>query len=102
AQGFPPDVVRAIITTRINTLQLDRRLELQRMVGTREYWRAFTTSPLSNPEFRAAQRQLAKERTDLLTELLGEIPRTEESLIPIRNRVGNLSAEKIEHIQLIQ
>ncbi len=102
AQGFPPAIVRSVINTRINALQLDRRLALLKSIGPREYWKNTLTSPTSNPEYRAAQREMAQERTRLLAELLGDSPQqSEQALISMRNRYGNLSAEKIEQVQLI-
>lgn len=102
AQGFPPAIVRSVINTRINALQLDRRLALLKSIGPREYWKNTLTSPTSNPEYRAAQREMAQERTRLLAELLGDSPQqSENALTSMRNRYGNLPAEKIEQVQLI-
>src|SRR5512146_708656 len=72
AEGFPPAVVRAIVSTQIAERFSAQRRALQDATGEYAYWKGWSSINSSNPEARAALRKLYREQSDLLRQLLGD------------------------------
>jgi len=93
AAGFPPAVVRAVISQMI-TERLD--------TGAMDHL-PFWKQNGSNPEFLAAQQQLSTRRREMLNDLLGPDARPSATLDPSvrERRYGQLSDEKVDQIENI-
>jgi hypothetical protein len=106
AAGFPPSIVRAIVTTAVAERYNERRRALlPRPVVAAEYWK----NPRPNAPFdlkaQAALRELGREQTKLLKELLGpdfNRPDNDEwFLASQRRQFGDLPPEKIDQLRKI-
>ncbi|MDI1248828.1 MAG: hypothetical protein PSV13_08200, partial [Lacunisphaera sp.] len=93
AAGFPPAVVRAVVSQmvaeRLSSPGLDDL----------PFWK----KNFNNPEYRAAQEQMNTDRRNLLTELLGPDARPSAMMDPAsrERRYGSLSDDKIDQIETI-
>lgn len=100
--GFPPRVVRALVTHAVNQHFSEQREAL--LHGTEEvpYWRQ-PPSAFTDPEKLAAFDRLGRERDRLLQELLGADPAGADELARAyqRRRFGDLAPEKIERLQAL-
>lgn len=100
-EGFPPDVVRAILTAQINGKFAARRQALDPASDSRPYWKDHG----QDLTYQAALRQLYREQRAALRELLGS---EAESNDPLRDLYQNrsftfLSPEKaVDLRQLLQ
>lgn len=100
-EGFPPDVVRAIITAQINELFAARRKALDPAGASRPFWK----DHVQDVNYQGALRQLYREQRAALRELLGA---DAESHDPLRDLYQNrsftfLPAEKaVDLRQLLQ
>lgn len=104
AAGFPPGVVRGIVTAQVQGRFSARMNELVRTMEETPYWRPAPTSSYNNPKLFEQRQQVYRDRTKLLRELLGPdlyagagTDRTEIQ----RRQFGNLPQEKIDLIQRI-
>jgi len=68
ATGFPPDIIRAILSARLGETYIARRKALDPEEDTRPFWKART----SDPKRDLALRQLGREHEKLLRDLLGD------------------------------
>lgn len=91
--GFPPAVVRAVVSQLVN----DR-------VGygaanTLPFWK----SNPNHPEYLAAQQELSNRRREMLNDLLGAEARPSATLDPVtrERRFGQLSDDKVDRIEAI-
>ena len=104
AAGFPPSVVRAVLTAQINA---SLRPRLQQLISTIEdnpFWSTDPGMGAVDPKARAASRELSAEHNRLLKEALGadflaDLPETSE---PLRRRYGDLPREKIEKLERVE
>lgn len=93
AAGFPPAVIRAVVNQmvadRLDTAGVDHL----------PFWKQ---NP-NNPEYLAAQQQLAVQRREMFSELLGADARPSAMMDPAarERRFGSLSDEKIDQIDNI-
>ena len=104
AAGFPPSVVRVVLTAQINA---SLRPRLQQLISTIEdnpFWSTDPGTGAVDPKARAASRELSAEHNRLLKEALGadflaDLPETSE---PLRRRYGDLPREKIEKLERVE
>jgi hypothetical protein len=91
--GFPPAVVRAVVSQLVN----DR--VGYGAVSHLPFWK----SNPNNPEYLAAQQELANRRREMLNDLLGAEARPSATLDPAtrERRYGQLSDEKVDRIDAI-
>jgi hypothetical protein len=103
AAGFPPSVVRSIISTQINESFKERRSQLMPPMEERPFWkteRGFGSQ--FDSKYFAAMRQLSREQNALLKEIVGENPDPEGVVTENqRRRYGDLPREKIDLIRRI-
>jgi hypothetical protein len=101
AAGFPPAVIRAIVTREINESFKARREQLLPSREDRPFWQ--TNGPGLNgydPKYFAAMRDLAREQGKLLKDVLGDDLNAGDTLNDNqRRRFGDLPPDKIEQIQ---
>ncbi|MBI5423844.1 MAG: hypothetical protein HZA32_07135 [Opitutae bacterium] len=107
ADGFPPDVIRALVQMRVSRRYQDMKKALRGPIPD-EYWKAVDFSNFpggpTTPEMRAAFRQLDRDMADELRALLGT---GNDALSPYeRSRrertMGHLSSEKINQVEALQ
>lgn len=103
AAGFPPAVVRAIVSARV-----DRRFNerMKALASTMEvaYWKPPVTNSFNNPKFFEERQQIYRDRSRMLRELLGDEALAAAGLDPTtaqRQQFGDLSKAKIEQVQRI-
>jgi hypothetical protein len=91
--GFPPAVVRAVVSQLVN----DR--VGHGAVSHLPFWK----SNPNNPEYLAAQQELSNRRREMLNDLLGAEARPSATLDPAtrERRYGRLSDDKIDRIDAI-
>lgn len=93
AAGFPPSVVRAVVSQmvaeRLSSPGLDDL----------PFWK----KNFNNPEYRAAQEQVNTDRRNLLAELLGPEARPSATMDPVsrERRYGSLSDDKVDQVEAI-
>lgn len=93
AAGFPPSVIRAV------AVQLVSERLGSGGVENLPFWRQ---NP-NNPEFVAAQQQLAVQRREMLGDLLGPDARPSALLDPVvrEQRYGQLPDEKVDQLETV-
>lgn len=106
ADGFPSDVVRALVQARVTRRYGEKKRALRGPVLD-EYWKSFDGGAYpgapTTPEMRAAFRQLDREMAAELRALLGT---NDEALSPFerarRERtIGNLPADKAAQVEAL-
>jgi len=105
--GYPPHVIRAIVTSLVNELFAERRQALEPSAPDTPFWKSTNGLPFGvtdgpSADIRLARRELDRERKDLLEALLG--PDTSEASLNqmvLRSRFGPLSPDKLEKVQAI-
>ncbi|MBL9186054.1 MAG: hypothetical protein JNK23_01110 [Opitutaceae bacterium] len=100
AAGFPPEVIRTMMSALVAEHFAARRRALDPDAATRAFWK--TARP--DPALQLAQNQLYREQEKMLRDLLGPGGRTTDplALARLRSRFGNLSPEKLDAAQLIE
>lgn len=104
AAGFPPSVIRGIVTAEVQKRFSARMGELTRAVADAPYWRPPLTSSYNNPKFFEERQQVYRDRAKLMRELLGPDMYSDSPSDPTgiqRRQFGNLPPAKIEMIQRI-
>jgi len=81
-EGFPPEVVRAIVLAQVNAQFAERRRAIDSASGTRPYWKDQSLEPAQ----LSALRQLSREQMALIRTLLGA---DAESGDPLRDLYQN-------------
>ncbi len=103
AEGFPPAVIRAIVSARVSDRFAARRHELTKAAGKLNFWQTFQAfQPNDNLGARAALRQLQREQTTDLRQLLGDDATPEYLRAAIAQRNGGLSNDKAEQLDWIK
>ncbi len=108
AAGYPPSVIRSLVSMMVSNLYAERRRALQGPVEDVPFWqgrdRPLSMSAPVSAEIRAARRALDQESRALLKELLGAnaIDTASESNLVSQRMMGPLSAEKLEQLQAIR
>jgi len=102
AAGFPPAMIRAIVSAQVNEQFTTRRKELLSGQEEQPFWKS-SRSVFTDPKTMAALRDLGKEQTALMKSLLGPdgVPGNEEMSAWQRRQFGNLPAEKLTQLQSI-
>jgi hypothetical protein len=93
AEGFPPDVIRAIVASQIHARNRTRWNEINQVGVEIPFWRAYHP----DPKLLAASMDLHREERKELEALLGpdpEQPRNAE----LQRRLPQISAEKLDRI----
>lgn len=100
AAGFPPALVRAIMTAQIYESFAAKRNALNPPANPAEFWK---NDPPADPKNRAALRQLQLEQTRLINELLGTDP-TPPGLNSIyeRRQYAGIPSEKIDQVARVK
>lgn len=104
AAGFPPAVVRGIISAEVQAQFSDRLKQLTRAVEDTPYWRPQPTRSTNNPKLFEERQQLYRERAKTLRDLLGTEIFGDASVDPSvlqRRLYGDLPQAKIDMIQRI-
>jgi hypothetical protein len=97
AEGFPPAIIRAILTAQVRESFAARRKALEGAENAAQYW----LQPNRDPATQAALRALAREEQKILKDLLGPSP--ENSLAAtLRRQVPELSEDKLDQIAQIR
>lgn len=102
AQGFPPSVVRAIISAQVSESFAARRKALTPEKTGVPFWQI---EKPADPKTLAALRELSREQTNLMKELLGDngAPDIDPMYAANQQRqFGNLSADKVEQMKKVQ
>jgi hypothetical protein len=102
AQGFPPAVVRAIVLAQINEAFAARRKAITPPKSDTPYWQG---EKPADPRTQAALRELAREQSKRVKELLGSGARPDEDPVYAaftKRRLGNISPEKVDQIMTVQ
>jgi hypothetical protein len=102
AAGFPPEVIRRIVSDQLEQAFAKRYSDLLQQQFDRPYWkdRGF---PSLDAKTMSAMRATGKEYSDTLKSLLGEDPNADYSTNVIQKLVyGDLPSAKIEQLQTIE
>lgn len=102
AAGFSPSMIRSIVAAQVYEQFAARRKALLATQEERPYWKQQMGSFL-DPKTQAALREISKEQTALIKNLLGPDGQAgnEEMSIYQRGQYGSLPREKIDQIQSI-
>jgi hypothetical protein len=100
AAGFPPEVVRAIIQTKVAEEFQERRKALDPEAASRPFWKR--NQP--DAKLMTAQRQLARDQEARLKELLGPGAESNDPMSEFQRtrQFGELPPEKMAQVQLLQ
>lgn len=100
AAGFPPRVLRAIMAAVVAEKFTARRKALFSEIQDRPFWQMKSSA---NYEYYAKMQALQREQTAMLKEMLGSdyTAAIDDNADYFRRTYGNLSAEKIEALQMI-
>lgn len=103
AAGYPDSVVRAIVSGAVYEEYEARFRELSPSIANRPFWTSpsVTSQMVNDPATRAARRDLSREYSAKLKELLGDAPRSPEVSASYRRSYGDIPFEKIEALQQI-
>jgi hypothetical protein len=104
AAGFPPSVVRAIVSAQIDARFAARMKALTRQVEETPFWKPQATNSFNHPKVFEEMNQAYRDRTKLLRELLGDGFFASSGADPTaaqRRQFGNLAKSKIDLIQRI-
>lgn len=102
AAGFPPAVVRAIVSAQVGESFAARRKALTASQGNRPFW---VNDQPNDPKIQAALRELSKEQTKLMKELLGASANDYDDpsyAAMMRRQFGDLPKDKIEMINRVR
>jgi hypothetical protein len=102
AAGFPPSLIRALVAAQVSEQFAARRKALLAQREERPYWKSGQTY-LTDAKTTSALRDLGREQSNLLKQLLGSenVPGNEEALLYQRRQFGDLPSEKAEQVQNI-
>ncbi|HVS53927.1 MAG TPA: hypothetical protein VHD62_16345 [Opitutaceae bacterium] len=100
--GFPPIVIRRIVTTLITEKFDARRLELEKGYLEAPFW-TNATGPYNDPKIGPELRQLQRQQMQLAQQALGEnladmFADTDENRALLRFQIGNIPPEKIQQL----
>lgn len=102
AAGFSASMIRSIVAAQVNEQFSARRKALLASQEETPFW-ATQQRGFMDPKTMAALRELGREQTNLLKELLGSdgMSGSEEAQMYQRRQFGNLSQDKLEQLQRI-
>ena len=97
AEGFPPDLVRAIVAAQLSERFAGRRKALDAAHRDQPFWK----NPVPDPARLADHRALAKEQSAALKALVGADP-DNPALANLRRQLPNFSDERLEQLAAIR
>jgi hypothetical protein len=102
AAGFPPDVIRRVITALVTERFDARRLELEKDLFASPFW-ANNQNTFNDPKIGPALLKLQLEQTLLLKQLLGGnlndlFADSEDNKALLRLQIGNIPPEKLDQL----
>lgn len=102
AAGFPPSLIKALISARIAEQFSARRKALLAQMEDKPYWKS-GRSFFMDPKTMAALRDLGREQTNLLKQVLGsdESTGSDEAAAYRRRQFGDLPRSKADQLQSI-
>ncbi len=97
AEGFPPDLIRAILGAEIRESFAARRKAIENAQGETPYWK----NPSRDPATQAALRDLNREQDKILKDLLGNDGRNDDPSYAayLRRQFGDLPADKVDRLR---
>jgi hypothetical protein len=103
-RGVPPHIIRGIVGHYLGEEYRTKRKDLQSRMRPYRYWEGTRSSSPEDLNLRAELRNLAREQNNRLNALAGtEEPAFDlQSLSYVRQRYGNLPADKIVAVQAIE
>jgi hypothetical protein len=105
AAGFPPTIIRSVVSAQLQTRFAARMDELVASVVDIPYWQPALNNSFTNPKFYEEQSQIYRERSRLLRELMGDDFFASAGSDPTaaqRRRFGDLPKAKISLVQQIE
>jgi hypothetical protein len=102
AAGFPPALIRAIVSAQISERYAAQRKVLMANQEDSPFWQRNMFS-YYDPKLMAALRDLSRQQTKEVKELLGPDPESGNDASPVwqRRQFGDLPADKLEQLQSI-
>jgi hypothetical protein len=105
--GFPPHVLRTVALQLLRHQQAGRQRELLARFSNNDYWKAsFSRGAWSDPQYSAAQRDLAEELRTKLKEMLGADyyppDMSQDYLAGLGRRYGPLTPDKVEQLNALE
>jgi hypothetical protein len=102
AAGFPPYVIRRIVSDQLGQEFTKRYADLLKQMFDRPFWKD-AGNGVFDPKIMAAMRAASKEYNDTLKALVGEDPNADNSASAYqKRRYGDLPKAKIEQLQAIE
>jgi len=102
AAGFPPNVIRRIVSDQLGLEYTKRYGDLLKQLFDRPFWKD-SSGGAFDPKIMTAMRAATKEYTDTLKSLVGEDPSADKSASTSqKRRYGDLPSAKIEQLQAIE
>ncbi len=102
AAGFPPSLIRALISARIAEQFSARRKALLAQMEDKPFWKS-GSAYFMDPKTMAALRDLGREQTNLLKQVLGsdDFAGSDEAAAYQRRQFGDLPRSKADQVQSI-
>ena len=102
AAGFPPDVIRRVVSDQLGQEFAKRYAGLLKQLFDRPFWKDSNGGSF-DPKIMTAIRAASKEYTDTLKSLVGEDPNADNLASAYqKRRFGDLPKAKIEQLQAIE
>lgn len=102
AKGFPPHVIRAILTVQVQHQFADRYAKIVAAIRAEPYWMT-RMSGSNNPRISRDTYQLQRDVRTAVNDLLGtSLDDTPANLRWLRRQYGDLSVAKLDQLQRIQ
>ncbi len=99
AEGFPPEIVRAILAAQVGESFAARRKAIEQAQAEVPFWK----NPIRDPKLQAAFRDLGREQDKILKDLLGHDARNDDPtyVAYLRRQFGNLPDDKVDQLRQI-
>lgn len=103
AAGFPPELIRAVVSAQLEMQFRERVNAIVGAVAETPFWKPEPTSSLYNPKFQEQISQIYRERSRLQRQLLGDeaFMNAGEATAAQRRQYGDLPKAKIDLLQRI-
>lgn len=104
AAGFPPNIVRAIVSAEVENRFKPRIQELTRSLQETPYWKPDPNYYMGSAKIFAELQQIYRERSRMMRELLGQDAYAYGGMDPTaaqRRQFGDIPPEKIDLVQRI-
>ena len=99
AAGFPPEIVRAILSAQVQETFAARRKAIEQPQGETPFWK----DAFRDPKMQTAMRDLYREQEKIIKELLGRDARNDDPtyVAYLHRQFGNLPDEKVDQLRQI-